>query len=99
MRHVKPHPTFEGAVGFTTDFDEEFQDYTVSLLGSFRGYHFSNVKPKKIELVRALEDWQALFKKDEKLYDDVQGWEFGDQCLKTTADKEQVAKKQDEPYQ
>ncbi len=49
----------------------------MSLLGSYRGYQFSNVKPKKIELIRALEDWQALFKKDEKLYDDVQGLEFG----------------------
>jgi hypothetical protein len=70
----------------------------VSLLG-FRGYHFSNVKPKKIELIRALEDWQALFKKDEELHDDVRGLAFGAHFLKTTADREQVAKKEDEPYQ
>ncbi len=75
------------------------QDYTVSLLGSCRGYQFSNVKPKKIELIRTQDDWQALFKKDKKLYDDVMGVEFGEHFLKTTADKEQVAKKQEEPYQ
>ena len=71
----------------------------MSLLGSFRGYYFSNVKPKKIELTRTQDDWQPLFNKNQKLYDDVMGLEFGEHLLKTTADEEQVAKKQDEPYQ
>ena len=62
---------FPGSACITTDFDEEHHTYTVSLFGSFAGYHIHNVWETSLKLICDLDTWMSCYAKDEKLHDDI----------------------------
>ena len=95
IRDVESYKDFNGAVAMITSYDPEHRDYVIAFVGLFRGYHFINIWPTKFAKIPTEEVWQALYRKDPKLYKDVQGVDYGPPFLKAdTKQQKKIAEKQ-----